>query len=181
MVSVIIKALYFFLPAYFANMAPVLFKNKFLFLKKPIDNNLQFKGKPLFGSHKTWRGLIVGIMLGWFVFWLQRLFYADYALFRNISLFDYSTAPITLGLLLAFGALFGDLVESLVKRRISIAAGKPWYCFDQLDYVIGGLLLSLIVYTPPFSAIITILLFSPLLTVLVNYSAYYLKIRKTKW
>ena len=64
---IIWKSLYFFLPAYFANMAPVLFK-KLNLLNKPVHEKL-------FGKNKTWRGLVVAVILGGIIFWLQKIAY----------------------------------------------------------------------------------------------------------
>lgn len=57
---------------------------------------------------------------------------------------------LALGLACGFGALGGDALKSLVKRRCGIAPGKPWMPADQLDFVIGGLVaLSLFVTLRP--------------------------------
>ena len=99
-VDVILKALYFFLPAYIANMAPVLFK-RLPFLDKPIwENKL--------GRNKTWRGFIVAVLIGGVVFWLQKIAYISG--FKNLALIDYADFSILLGLLLGAGAIIGDLV-----------------------------------------------------------------------
>ncbi len=61
-----ISCLYFFLPAYFANMTPPLVKNLqiFDFLAKPVDFGKSIKGKRIFGDHKTWRGVICALAVG---------------------------------------------------------------------------------------------------------------------
>jgi CDP-2,3-bis-(O-geranylgeranyl)-sn-glycerol synthase len=46
---------------------------------------------------------------------------------------------------MGFGALFADAVESFFKRRAGIGPGKTWVPFDQIDYIIGGL-----VFVAPF-------------------------------
>ena len=52
----VFKALYYIFPAYCANGAPVLFGGG-----KPIDLGKNFPdGRPIFGSHKTYRGFILG-------------------------------------------------------------------------------------------------------------------------
>ena len=57
---------------------------------------------------------------------------------------DYGSAWIILvGGLLGFGALCGDSIKSFFKRQIGIAPGKSWFPFDQLDYLVGALLVSL--------------------------------------
>jgi CDP-2,3-bis-(O-geranylgeranyl)-sn-glycerol synthase len=44
--------------------------------------------------------------------------------------------------------MLGDIVESFFKRRIGLSRGEKWLGFDQIDFIIGGLLLSLFVRVP---------------------------------
>lgn len=135
-------ALWFFLPAGIANMMPI-FAARWSFLKKyeyPMDFGLSFRGKRVFGSHKTIRGLVVGIVFATLTLWLQQLaarhvgWIADWT-----DHVDYTTLPtLVLGPLFALGALLGDAIESFFKRQIGIAPGDGWFPFDQTDYIIGG-------------------------------------------
>jgi hypothetical protein len=72
----IISCLYFFLPAYFANMTPPIAKRLGIFksLAKPIDFDKKFFGKPIFGSHKTWRGAILAFFVGFLTALIQGFF-----------------------------------------------------------------------------------------------------------
>ena len=108
----VLKCVYFMLPAYFANMAPVFFR-KIKFLDIPIDVNKKFLGKPIFGKNKTYRGLFFGILLGFLVFLLQKSLSEQ---LNAISLIDYSSVPLILGILLSAGAIVGDLIKSFIKR-----------------------------------------------------------------
>ena len=57
----VVHALLFIFPAYCANAAPVIFGGGF-----PIDGGKTFlDGKPIFGSHKTFRGFLSGLVV-WF-------------------------------------------------------------------------------------------------------------------
>ena len=167
----ILASLYFFLPAYIANMSPVLFR-KLPFLGKPIN-------KTLFGAHKTWRGLFVAVVAGTLVFYLQKTAYLSG--FTSLALIDYSDFSLTLGFLLGLGAILGDLVKSYYKRKMGIEPGKPWPFWDQEDFVFGGLLLGFFVYVPSAETALVIFLASPILHVLVNYIGYLLGIRKVKF
>ena len=169
--SLILKSLYFFLPAYVANMSPVLFRWVPLG-KKPVH-------KKLFGKNKTWRGLIVASLLGTFVFWLQKYFYLQG--FEKLALIDYSDMTLLLGFLLGAGAILGDLVESYYKRRKGVKPGEPWPVWDQLDFVIGGIVLSFFVYVPPAGVVLVLLVASPILHISVNYLGYLLGIRKVRF
>ena len=174
----ILEALYYFLPAYFANIVPPLFK-WLPILDKPIDFNIKFKGRPLFGSNKTIRGLIVTCIFGVLIFYLQKLLYLQ-PFFQSISIIDYPNQPLILGLLLGFGAIFGDLAKSFFKRRAGIISGKPWIPFDQLDFVVGAFIFSSLIFVPQTAIILTIIILSPLLQIIFHYVGYLLRINKDK-
>lgn len=137
-------ALWFFLPAGLANMIPILVA-KMPGLKQydaPIDGGKTYRGKRIFGAHKTWRGLISGVVVATLALWLQQQ-----AVLHNVWLADitdqvrYANLPTWIvGPLFGLGALGGDAIESFFKRQRNIAPGKGWFPFDQTDYVIGGAL-----------------------------------------
>ena len=60
----VLQVLWFFVPAYLANMSPVLVQGWFQRLAAPIDGGRSFRGKRIHGDHNTWRGLLVGIVVG---------------------------------------------------------------------------------------------------------------------
>jgi len=178
MLMFLLSVLYFMLPAYFANMAPV-FVRKVRFLEIPIDFNKKFRGKPILGKHKTWRGLVFGIFFGIVIAYLQHFLYR-YSFFSNISLIDYNNWLIV-GFLLSFGALFGDSVKSFFKRRLGVKPGKPFIPWDQIDYAVGAILFVYITYPLTIMQIIAILLISFFGHILINHFGYYLGIREVKW
>ncbi len=176
----LLSALYFMLPAYVANMAPVIVKRVKLFDVR-LDYGKTWKdGKPVFGEHKTWRGLVFGVLFASVIFAAQQRLYA-YDIWRSISLVDYPNLPAMLGVFFGFGAIMGDAVKSFFKRRRDIAPGKPWIPFDQLDFIVGALLLASVYVVLPLWAYIVLLLISPLLHILTNHIAFYLHIRNEKW
>lgn len=164
------------LPAYFANMAPVIVKNFLKPLAKPIDMGIRLKGKPLFGKNKTWRGLIFGILFGIILAYFQSL------LNIKIEIIDYSNW-LLFGFLSGLGAILGDMIESSFKRQLNRKPGDPFIPWDQLDFVFGSLVLTywLIPITIRYQVILTIIIISPLLHIVVNHFAFYTKIRKEKW
>lgn len=178
----IFQCLYFFLPAYFANMAPT-FAKKADFLKslaKPIDFGKNFKGNPLFGSHKTWRGIISGVILGILITYFQGFLF-NFPFFQRISFFNYQEINVFfLGFLLSFGALFGDLISSFFKRRKGIEPGKPWIPFDQISFVIGAFFFVYPFFKIPIFAWFIILFLSFFLHLIVNKIGFWLKISDSK-
>lgn len=140
-------ALWFFLPAGIANVTPILVAPLpgLRKLNAPIDCGLLFRGKRVLGSHKTWRGLVSGVLLATLTLWLQQLavehFHWAQVLARQV---DYAHLPtVVLGVLFGVGALGGDAIESFFKRQRGVAPGHGWFPFDQLDYIIGATLASM--------------------------------------
>jgi CDP-2,3-bis-(O-geranylgeranyl)-sn-glycerol synthase len=133
------RVLYFFVPAYLANMSPVLVRRWFVGLATPIDGGRTFRGRRVLGDHKTWRGLLTGVVVGPAVLALQGLLYrAGYL--HGLALIDYGSASLWLGVLMGLGTLIGDAVKSFFKRQIGIAPGASWLGFDQLDFFVGAYL-----------------------------------------
>ncbi|MBU2561993.1 MAG: CDP-2,3-bis-(O-geranylgeranyl)-sn-glycerol synthase [Nanoarchaeota archaeon] len=173
--------MYLLLPALLANMAPPLFK-KMRFLDYPVDFGAKWKGKPLFGSHKTYRGLFFGIIAAIITSYVQSVLFSSSGWLRQASLIDYSAHNfVILGVLLGFGALFGDIVKSFFKRRVNVKPGRPWIPFDQLDFVVGALLFLAFVYVPSWKVVLFLLVVVPILHILTNHIGFYLGINKSKW
>lgn len=129
----LIAAFLFFLPAGIANAAP-LFASRIPWVRRydqPMDFGKSWKGKRIFGNNKTWRGFIFGTLMGGVTSLLVSYF------FIPNSADPWYTFLI--GASLGAGALAGDAVESFFKRRRGISSGKSWFPFDQIDYIIGGL------------------------------------------
>ena len=107
--------IYTFLPAYFANAAPVLFGGG-----APIDLDRNFiDGRRIFGKNKTVRGAASGLITGTIVGLIQK--------------------RVLLGFLLSSGAVLGDLTASFIKRRLGLNPSTPLPIMDQLDFVTGAL------------------------------------------
>lgn len=161
-IEVIAKALYFILPAYCANAIPVLFGGGL-----PMDFGRNFiDGKPLFGSHKTFRGFLSGLLIGTLIGIAQ----------SNLPFFQ--PLHLLVGFVLSLGGLIGDLIHSFVKRRLSIPPGGSFPVADQLDFIVGALLFSLLISPPSMSVALVILVVTPPIHLLTNYVAYRLGIKK---
>lgn len=135
-------ALWFFLPAGIANMMPI-FAARWPIIKKysaPIDCHKTFRGIRWLGDHKTWRGLVVGIVFATLVLWLQQLIVRYVPLVADwTNQVDYRALHVLiLGPLFGLGALVGDAVESFFKRQRGVKPGDGWFPFDQIDYIVGG-------------------------------------------
>lgn len=121
-----------------ANMAPVVFAKIFPKLDYPMDFYKCFRGKRIFGSHKTIRGLIVGVVCAFFTHLL--LINTSYKFSANH--FEMvkpwiNVLPFYFGAISGFLSLMADAVRSFLKRQINIAPGILWFPFDQIDWIFG--------------------------------------------
>lgn len=121
-----LSLLYFMAPAYLGNMAPP-FVRYWKGWNRPIHPRL-------LGRHKTVLGFALGVIVAVLVTGLQA------ALALPFGLTDYTGWPL-LGLGFGVGAMAGDALKSLLKRQLRIAPGRPWPPCDQIDFVLGSLLL----------------------------------------
>ncbi len=169
-----LQCFYFMMPAYFANMAPVIAKNWFKKTAIPVDF-----GKNIFGKNKTFRGFIFGILFAIVIAYLQFLLYG-FSYFEGLSFIDYSNW-LVVGFLFGFGALLGDLAESFIKRRLKIKPGERFVPWDQTDFIIGALIFVSFVVDVSWRMVLFITVISFLGHILVNHTAYYLGVRKEKW
>jgi len=160
--SFIIDALIFILPAYCANAIPVLLGGG-----RPIDGGRMLSDdKPIFGSHKTIRGFVSGLLVGT-------------AVGFGLSLvIQYS---VLLGFMVSLGALLGDLFEAFIKRRLGYAPGASLPVADQLDFVLGALLFSFFVSPPSWQVAVVVLIITPPIHLLTNFVAYHLGVKKEPW
>jgi len=177
-VFVILHSLYYISPAYIANGFAVFGGGK------PIDCGRKWRGKRILGDGKTWKGLLIGTIAGSIVglFW----FYVSQSGPLNQSyyeLFDFRITDPFFGFYLGFGALFGDIVKSFLKRRLGIKRGAPWFGFDQLDLVVGALVFAY--FLVPTFLILEEILVLVVLTITIHFIgnriAFESKFKKVPW
>lgn len=173
-----LKCFYLMLPAYFANMAPVIVKRINLFAF-PIDFNKKIGDAPVLGGNKTFRGVIFGVVFAIIISYLQHLAY-NIGFFNAVSFIDYQNW-LLFGFLMGFGALAGDLAKSFFKRRLGIKPGSMFVPFDQTDFVVGALIFIMPIFDLTWGIFAVSLLLSFALHIIVNHIAFYLKIRGEKW
>lgn len=161
-----IRLLYFMAPAYAANMAPpfVRYWNGW---NRPISRRW-------LGEHKTVVGFGAGVLAAVVVSFIQsRLAWSG-----ALAAYDHWAA---LGLRFGLGAMAGDSVKSLIKRRLGIAPGERWLPWDQLDFVLGALALVRGRAALTWSDLATILLLTVAGHVLVNRLGYWMGVRDVRW
>ncbi len=162
------------LPAYTANNCATLFGGG-----RPLDGGrVFFDEKRLLGDHKTLRGFFFGV-LGGVVMGIMQVTVAPH--------FAMPALPAAVIVAMPFGALLGDAVKSFIKRRLGVESGAMLPVADQLDFVIGALVLgfiaapqwSLASYTVPIVATIVLMTFP--LQLFHNVIAVALGKKKVPW
>ncbi len=169
----LLYAIWLIFPAYVANASAVLFGGK-----TPIDFNKTWKGKPIFGKGKTWRGLAGGTAAGVVAGILMNMFYPSFG--NGMEMF-------VVLLSLCLGALFGDMAKSFIKRRIGKERGEKWLIADQIDFLLGSFFFSFLFARKWFLSnfqwyhIVFLLILTPLIHLATNILAYLLKLKKVPW
>ena len=155
--NIILTSLWIYLPSYTANSAPVAFGGG-----PPLDAGENWlDGKPVLGSHKTLRGCIVGILGGLLIGTLQ--------------------GNLLSGLAQGIGAILGDLVSSFFKRRWDVAPGESYPLLDQLDFIVGAVVLSQPFTRATLAQIIVILVITVPIHYMSNYLSWKLKMKEHPW
>lgn len=128
----VLGALWYVLPAYFANATPNVFGGG-----PPIDGGRLWRdGRPILGPGKTWRGLYVGVFFGTLITLIQAL---------TIETGD-PVKTVIRGFVISFGTLLGDSIGSFIKRRAGLKRGQSFLFMDQLGFIIVGTILVVILF-----------------------------------
>ncbi len=177
--DVVVVALWAMLPAYIPNNAAVLAGGG-----RPIDGGTTLGGARVLGDGKTWRGAIAGIAAGAVLAQIMTTVVAPMSTLLGVSLPPFSTAA---ALALPTGAICGDIGASFIKRRTGRKRGAPFPGIDQLDFVVGALVLTALVAGDWFQSVFTlqvagvVLLVTPVLHVLTNALAYWVGLKDEPW
>jgi CDP-2,3-bis-(O-geranylgeranyl)-sn-glycerol synthase len=135
LLGLILAALWLMLPAYTANNCATLFGGG-----RPLDGGMRFfDGKRILGDHKTLGGFFFGV-LGGVCMGIVQVFAAPYL----SPFFSAPAIPAAVIVAMPLGALAGDAVKSFFKRRLGMESGAMLPVADQLDFIIGALVLSLV-------------------------------------
>jgi CDP-2,3-bis-(O-geranylgeranyl)-sn-glycerol synthase len=154
---------YLIIPSYISNAMPVLFGGG-----QSLDFGKYFlDGERIFGGNKTVKGFISGLSFG-----IIASILIEFILLKELML---------LGILGSLGSMLGDLFGSFIKRRLNMSPGSPLPLLDQLDFVIGALILTYPIYRFNFSIIILMLAITPPIHITSNAVAYLLKLKKQFW
>ena len=179
--------LWIMMPAYLANTIAVLTGGKY-----PIDQGkIHSDGNRILGDGKTWSGLVGGTLGGVFIGFLQVNLgeVLIEALSGSQDVDFWGENSIIVFFLLSFGALFGDMTASFIKRRSQLKRGDKSPLLDMFDFIGMALLLSFIFanewlmswildgYMPLF----TLLIATPILHRGVNIIGFKIGVKNEPW
>ena len=149
-------------PSYVANAAPLLLGGG-----RTLDGGRKLSdGQPIFGAHKTVRGVVAGVIAGTLVG-------------LGESLVD--PRLVIGGFMIALGSVLGDLLGAFIKRRLRVEPGRAFPILDQLDFILGGLLLGYTFFPISLISVVLVVVVTPPIHLGTNYGAYLLGIKKTRW
>jgi CDP-2,3-bis-(O-geranylgeranyl)-sn-glycerol synthase len=173
---------WFFLPAGVSNIAAFM-SGKYPFLRRfshPVDFGIKVRGKRILGDHKTIRGFVFGIIAAIIIVYLQIYLYNKFSFISSLIPINYNSVnPLVFGFLSGFGALFGDSVKSFFKRQMGVAPGRSWLPFDQIDYILGGILFTSFYIQLTFDQYIALFLVWFLLHPLTTLIGYILRLKES--
>lgn len=139
-------------------------------LARPIDGGRTFRGVPIFGPNKTWRGVLFMLLVSTALGALHGLLLGEWgersgaaglpygAIGRGFALPAGPPAQAggyaAVSALLGLGYALGELPNSFLKRRLAITPGKTgagavgalFFLVDQADSVVAALGLVALVY-----------------------------------
>lgn len=160
---IILHPLIYIFPAYAANGAPVIFGGR----KPPLDFGKKFMGKRIFGDSKSVYGTVSGLLCG-IIVGIAEYPFIHYMLYVSIAL--------------SFGAVFGDLLGSFLKRQAGTKPGHSVPLLDQYGFFVFALLFALPQGNLPnvYGLLFLVLLTGPL-HLLTNIGAHTLKLKSVPW
>ncbi len=174
-ISFFARCAWYLVPMGAANLAPFLVRRVFPRLAVPIDVLVKRPG--LFGPHKTLRGILIAPIAGTAVFALQKFLSVGDTI-AGLGFFSYSDMTLWFGFVAGCGAIMGDVFRAAVKRRLGIRPGGRFFPFDQMDYVLGGMFLTLGFYQPTWQIVLGTLMVGILVHSAINLAGYALGMKE---
>ncbi len=162
----VLELVSFMAPAYVANMAPP-FVRYWKGWNRPISARW-------LGTHKTVVGFVAGIAAAVIVSFLESRLGWGAGVATDAGWLD-------LGARMGLGAMLGDTAKSFFKRRRGVPPGGTWIPFDQLDFVLGALVLVWPRAALSLADVAVVLALSFVGHILVNHVGYWLGVRDARW
>lgn len=158
-----IVPLWYLLPALVGNVS-ALWAMKIPILTTPIDHGKTLFGKRIFGDHKTWRGILIGTLVGGLVAWSQQRLFLE-------------------GVILTLGNFIGDLFGAFIKRQMGLQSGSASLVLDALPSPICTLLFGALFYAMPLTLAQCLTMLASIipLHIMANKLWYAIKLKSVPW
>jgi len=179
MLELLLQVFWFLIPAGVANLVPPVFAKLLPDWNFPMDFGITLQGQRLFGSHKTFRGLVSGIATATIVHNLQILLASKYQWVHDLAIDNFFYQHWWLGAWLGFTALTGDALKSTIKRQINLEPGKPWLPWDKIDWILGTLAGTWFLFQFDILFVITAILTGLILSFIGRVIGYWLGINSS--
>lgn len=161
--SVVIYPILFIFPAYAANGIPVLLGGAW----GPLDLKKKFRGIRILGDNKTIRGTIVALLAGFIAGYIE-----SWALPGLLISF----------IVMTFGAVFGDLLGSFLKRQFKFKPGSSFPVMDQYGFFVFAVLFAYpFGNLPSLYGVLFLVALTGIIHVGTNIGAYKLGLKKVPW
>lgn len=178
----LLSVIYFYLPGAIANIGANLarFIPFFKRINAPIDGGKKLYSHRLVGEHKTWGGFFCGLLFG-VVFGMVKYFIVDKYWFGTLFLRLDLDGEMVLVFILSFGALFGDIVKSVIKRLLGIQPHDAWIPFDEIDHTLMAMLLVKLFFGVEWKLVFWVIGVFFVLHWIANVVGYKLKIKRVPY
>jgi len=181
-VDTVVLAVWLMLPAYLANSSAVVLGGG-----PPVDMGKEFGDARLLGDGKTWRGFFGGTLSGFVLAMIMNEVLVRGLLPEALPVLPAFTTLAALGL--PAGALVGDMGASFLKRRTGRERGAPFPGVDQLDFVVGGFAVTLLLAPGWFienfinnvGVLVVVAAVTPLLHISTNFIGYKIGVKDEPW
>ncbi len=170
----ILESLWFLLPLIMANQCPG-FAAKLALpgSHTPVSRKWLGKNKTIAAYYAAPFGALCTLYVQrWIPLWSAKF-----------GLFYYDRPDLwIIGIVLGVAVVIGDHAKSFIKRRIGKPPGARWWPFDQLDFVVAGIILSIpLVGWIGWQRALTMCLCVLLVHPIGNRIGYRIGIRKSPW
>lgn len=150
-----VEVFIFILPVILAGLTFIVFikKEGLVFLRYPIDFNLKYRGRIIFGKNKTWQGPVLmslfTVFYAWIIIFVSKN--APFDVFWNVS----NSSGVIKLLILGCAYSAAELPNSFIKRLLNIGPGEIssnrlqriiFYVADKADSVLGVVIASWLFY-----------------------------------
>lgn len=138
-----------------------------MLLNKKLNTAVDFgakmvDGNPVFGASKTWRGVLATLLISPI----------------GALIFDYAAE---IGILIALGAISGDLFSSFVKRRLGMEPSSKALLLDQIPESLIPVLMMIQIFNLSLLGVLFIVFAFVVIDMIITYFLYHWRILRKSY